>query len=118
MLMDYHLIFIVLSIILLILTVFCLFLMDTSVGSIDAALIFSGVNWLFCIINYMGFMGVNIIGYLSTGEIELNPVADMAYLFSFFYLLHFLNAAFIIFCWRKRIQMIAKEMYQKKNTYD
>lgn len=101
MIMDYHLMFIGMAFFLLVLTILMLFVLETTKENIIAAWILSGLNMLICQINYLGFFGIGIIGYTTTGGITINLVPNMYPLFAFFILLYFINILFIYICWGK-----------------
>jgi len=100
-LMDYHLVFIVLSFLLIILTAHFLFF-ETTKESIIAAMIMSGLNFGLCTINYLGFMGIGLLSIdITTGDPTITTSAEMFPVFAFFFMLHYINIAFLFWCWYK-----------------
>lgn len=98
MLMDYHLVFIVIAFMLLLFTVLLLVVDNTKEKTIFA-MILSGVNYLICLINSLGFFAIGIIGYSSDGTVTINPNYDMYGLYAIFFLLHMVNIVLIYYCY-------------------
>lgn len=99
-LMDYHLVFIVMAFLLLILTITFIFV-DTTPQKIIAAMIMAGINTSLCVINYLSFFGIGIIGYTSAGDVNVVGYDEMYPLFLFFFVLYWINIIFIFYCWYK-----------------
>jgi hypothetical protein len=100
MLMDYHLVFIVLAFLLLLVSITFIFV-DTTPQKIIAAMLLSGINTTLCTINYLSFFGIGIIGYTSTGAIDVTTYGDMYPVFMFFFGLYWVNVILIFYCWYK-----------------
>ena len=113
MILEYHIVFIIITIILLLYIIKLLFLdKPETKEQITAASILSALNMLTCQLVYLGFFGISIIGYESTGEIALNLVPDEYPLFAYFFLLYFVNIVFIYVCamkWMNRVWEINAE---------
>lgn len=97
-LMDYHIIFIIMSFILLI-YVFELVFRENNPRSVIAAMIICALNSILCVIIYLGFFGIGIIGYTTTGTIEANLYEEMYPLFMFFFGMYWINVIFLFWCW-------------------
>lgn len=100
LLIDYHLVFIIICFLLLIFSIYLIFLEDKKEAVIAAALI-CGINWVLCLINYMSFFGVGIIGYSYDGTTSVTLHSDMYGFYVFFYVLQWFNFLLIMFCWFK-----------------
>jgi hypothetical protein len=104
-LMDYHLVFIVMAFVMLLLTIFFLFDGNTPEKTI-AALIICAINSMLCMINYISFFGIGIIGYTSEGGVDVTTYADMYPLFMYFFGLYWVNIIFIFYCWYKHTNVL------------
>jgi len=116
MLMDYHLLFIVIAIMLLILTIFFIFLENTKHSTI-AAMLLAGVNYLLCLIVSFGFFSIGLLGADPMGIVSATAYHEMYALYGFFFLLHFLNIILIFYCyylWAKDIWNVEP----KKKIYE
>jgi len=95
-LMDYHLVFIVISFALLILSVLLLTLSPTIEQTL-AAMIFTGINYVLCIFNSFAFYRIGLVGYVSDGSIEVNAYEEMYSSYVIFMLLLFINIALFFY---------------------
>ena len=95
---DYHILFIGMAFILMIITVFLLFVDNTKEKTI-AAMLFAGINYIFCIVNSMGFFAIDFYGFTTNGILVHNPSAGLFRLFAIFFLLVFVNIALLFYCW-------------------
>lgn len=103
MLMEYHLVFIVISIILLLFSLELLFIEKSKQAGIYSILIIA-INLIICQINYMGFFGIDLIGATGDGSINITTYPDMYPIFSLFFLIFFLNVALVYYCWYKQTE--------------
>jgi len=62
-------------------------------------MIVCGINTTVCTINYLGFFGIGIVGYLSSGAIDVTTYADMYHYFIFFFGMYWINVILIFYCW-------------------
>lgn len=99
-LMEYHIVFIVIAFILL-LYVFELIFHDNRPQSIVAAMIICAINSILCVINYLSFFGIGLIGYGTTGTPDVTSYGDMYPLFMFFFGMYWINVILIFYCWYK-----------------
>jgi len=87
-LVDYHIIFIMMAFILLVITAFLLFI-EPTVETTAAAYIFIMINMVLCIFCSLSFYGLDLVGYDSAGEVVHNTYYEMqtfSFLFvGFFY---------------------------------
>jgi hypothetical protein len=97
-LMDYHIVFIVISFVLL-LYVFELVFFEDRARSVIAAMIICGLNSTLCVIIYLSFFGIGIIGYNISGEVDVTTYTDMYPLFMFFFGMYWINVILIFYCW-------------------
>lgn len=105
MIMNYHLVFMILSVLLLLMTMIFIWFQEEK-ERLYPALILIGLNMILSQIVFMGFFGIDIIGYASDGTINLNTVADMFPYFTFFWVIFFLNIVFIIYVWYKHTRQV------------
>jgi len=95
--MDYHILFLAMSFILFIITMFLIFV-DTTMEKAVAAVIFTMVNLLLTVICGYVFSAVDIYGYDSAGAVVHNVQASM-YPFTYIYLvLGYVNICLLIYC--------------------
>ena len=113
LLADYHMVFIILVFILLIFSLMLIFV-EQNKESIIAAMILCGINWVICLITYLSFFGVGLVGYDADGAASVTLYADMYGYFILFYGLQWINTLLIIFCWYKWMQFA----YGVKDTPD
>ena len=108
MLMEYHIVFIIITFILLVYT-FELIFRDSTPKSIIAAMIICAINAILCVINYISFFGIGIIGYIGDGTVDVNTFADMYQLFMFFFGMYWINVILIFYCWYKHTVTVFTE---------
>jgi len=113
MLEEYHLLFIIITFILLLYSIELLFRENTPRSTI-AAMIVCGINSMLCVINYLSFFGIGIIGYIADGTIEVNTYADMYNMFMFFFGMYWINMVFIFYGWYKFAYHIFIDEQKKK----
>jgi len=97
-LMDYHLVFIVIAFVLLIITIMLLFNKPDRERAIAAALI-AGINYLICLINSYAFFGIGLVGFTGEGTSVVTALHDMSSFFVIFFLLIFFNIALIFYAY-------------------
>ena len=97
-LQDYHILFIAISFMLLIITITFLFVNNTKEKTI-AAMIMSGINYIICIFNSFGFFRIGIVGYIGDGTISVNEYIEMYPVFAIFLLLYWVNVVFLFYCY-------------------
>lgn len=114
MLMDYHLLFIALCIVLLVITLFLLFLSDDKM-SIIAGCILSSINMILCQLNWIGFFGVQVIGYGEGEGFQVYTIPDMWSFYTLFFLLYIVNIMFIYYSWFKYTHTIWIKSQSSKN---
>jgi len=95
--MDYHLIFIILSILIFIITLMLLFI-EPSVEQTTAALILIMFNIVLCIYCALSFYGINLPGYDSAGTMVANTTHDMETFSFLFVLLFYINVMLTVYC--------------------
>lgn len=97
-LMDYHLLFIAITIVLTLITVLLIFFADIKGIEIYGVMILCGLNWLLCLISLLGFFGIGIPYYDPvTNDVATEVVPDMYPLFSYFLMLFFLQIVFLYY---------------------
>lgn len=97
-LIDYHIVFIVISFILFLIAFVLLFIGDKkSHQEVVGAMILIGINMNFCWFNMLSFFSINIPGFTSSGELVSNPTAGMYPFFAIFLGLFFVNLGFFIY---------------------
>jgi len=105
LLADYHIVFIILVFILLLVSILLIFV-EQSKESIIAGAILCGINWVACLVTYLSFFGVGIIGYSGDGSVTVTTYADMYGFFMLFYGLQWINILLIYLCWYKWTQQV------------
>lgn len=100
MLIDYHLIFIAISFVMLFITVF-LIIDDPTKERLWFAVFFAGINYILCLIISLGFFGIGIVGYTTSGTTPVTLYSEMFPIYALFFLLHIVNAALIFYCYYK-----------------
>jgi len=102
-LMDYHLVFMGMSFILLLFTI-VLLIVDNTKEKTMFAMILAGINYLLTLICSLGFFAIGIIGYSPDGTITINANHDMFAFYLVFFLLHIFQIVLIIYCYWKWVQ--------------
>jgi len=101
MIMDYHLVFIILSVFLLMFTFIFIWVLEFK-ERVYPALLLCGLNIVLSQMNYLGFFGIDIIGYNGVnGSIVLNLQSEMYPYFGFFWVMYFLNVILVFYIWYK-----------------
>lgn len=100
LLADYHIIFIVISFLMLFLEINYIFIEPNKEGIIAGALLCS-INWVLCLINYMSFFAVGLIGSDSEGAVTVTTYSGMYSFFVLFYVLQWVSLILIFVCWYK-----------------
>lgn len=95
-LMDYHLVFIVIAFVLLLITILFLFI-EPIYGKVIAGMLLAGINYLICLINSFAFFRIGLVGYTGEGVSIVTSSSVMEVFFVIFFLLHFLNIALIFY---------------------
>ena len=98
MIMEYHLVFIVISVIFLLYAFRLLFQENTKENTI-AAVIICAMNYVLCMINSYGFFGIGIIGIDSDGVAVITANHDMYSIYAFFFMLYWVNIVFIFYAY-------------------
>lgn len=112
-LMDYHLIFILMSFLLLILTIITLFSEKNRRQEWVIPLAFASINMVLCIICMLGFFSIDLIGFnIDTGAVELTQSNDMWSYYIFYYVLLWVNTVFIFYSTMEYAIMKAKELLE------
>lgn len=94
--MDYHLLFITISIILMIFTII-FYVIDNNKEKTFFGMILSGFNYLLTLINSLGFFSIGIIGYTPDGSIVINTNHEMYSFYVIFFFLHLFCVALIFY---------------------
>ena len=98
MIMDYHLVFIVLSSLFLILSLIFIWFMEGK-QRVYPALLLIGLNLVLSQMCYLGFFGIDVIGYSYDGTVLLNTQSSMYPYFAFFWVIWFLNIILVFYIW-------------------
>lgn len=112
-LIDYHLVFIILSVILFIVTIIFLFdkpTKDTAIGSFFLI----GFNNNLCWVNVFGFLAVNVYGF-NDGVLVNNATADMFVAWPLFFGLGLVNTALLFYI--PRLLLRFKELPKEKPIF-
>ena len=96
-LMDYHMLFIVLTFLLLIITVLLLFI-EPTVEKTTAAMIFIMIGIILCIFCYYSFYNINLVGVDSTGTVVSNDFTSMDSWSYLFMGIGYINIMLIVYC--------------------
>ena len=95
--MDYHLWFMTLAIILLILELMVLFFSDLTIEKLFFCVIINGLNLNITWIAMFSFLSINIFGFDTAGSLVNNPTAEMWVFFGVFFGLFLVNVGLIIY---------------------
>ena len=98
--MEYHIVFIIMAFILLIYALELIF-HENNPKSAIACMIVCGINATICVINYISFFGIGLIGFLSDGTPDVTTYGGMFPLFMFFFGFYWINVLMIFYCWYK-----------------
>ena len=121
MLMDYHIIFLVMTFVLFIISVFLLFV-DASFEKAVAAFILIMFNFTLCLLVSMGFGAIDVYGYDSDGALVANVYSDMYYMIIVFWILAWINVMLLFYCvylfYRKPWEEFVKgDRYERQEQY-
>ena len=95
--MDYHILFLAMSFVIFIITIFLIFV-ETNLEKAVGAMILCMFNFILCIIVGYVFSAVDIYGYDSTGAVVHNIEASM-YPFTYLYLvMGWINIMLMVYC--------------------
>jgi len=108
LLADYHLIFIVISFLMLFFEINYIFIEPYKEGVIAGALLCT-INWVLCLINYMNFFAVGLTGSDSDGAVTVTTYSGMYSFFVLFYVLQWINLILIFVCWYKWVVLTHTE---------
>ena len=99
MLMEYHLLFMVMSFCLLVISI--LFLIeDNTKEKTMFAMLLCGINIVLCTVCYLGFFGIGILT-IQNGVFTIEIYPGMYPIFGFFWLLYWVNIVFVFYCYYK-----------------
>jgi len=108
-LMEYHLVFIMLSFVLFFASIIFIWLWGTK-QSVITAILFLSINQLFCIICEVGFLAIGIIGYnASAGETTVIQYLDMNMFFMLYLGMLWLNGLTLFIAIYKYMMIVYKE---------
>jgi len=114
-LMDYHLLFIAVTLVLLIMTILLLFFAEVQGVELYGVMLLCGLNWLLSLLSMLGFFGIGIPYYdPSTNAVITEIVPDMYPLFSYFLLIFFMQIMFLYYCGYLHI----KQAWEIKDSQD
>ena len=113
LLADYHIVFIIISFLMLFIEIYYLFIEPDKEGIIAAALL-CAINWALCLVNYMSFFAVGLPGADSDGDVTVTTYSGMYSFFVLFYALQWFNLILIFVCWYKWMTVVHAE--SDKNT--
>ena len=108
LLADYHLVFIIICFVMLFMELYYIFIEPDKQGIIVAAIL-CAINWVMCLIIYMGFFGVGLPSVDYLGEISVTTYSDMYSNFILFFALHWINLILIFICWYKWMNYVHVE---------
>jgi hypothetical protein len=109
MLMDYHLLFILLSFVLLILSIITLFSEKHRKQEFLIPIAFISVNMSLCVICMLGFFSIDLIGFSITGGVQLTQSNDMWSYYILFYVLIWVNTFLLFYGFMEFIKQHMKE---------
>jgi len=97
-LIDYHLLFIAVTLVLMIITILLIFFAELKGIEIYGMMLLCGLNWLLCLISMLGFFGIGIPYYdPTTNTVATELVPDMYPFFSYFMLIFFMQIVFLYY---------------------
>lgn len=115
MFMDYHLVFIIISIILLLMTFIFIWFCDEK-ERLHPALLLVGLNFILSEMIWMGFFGIDVFGYVSDGSIVVNTEPGMYPYFGFFFVIWMMQIVLVFYIWYKHTQIIF-DIEEKENEH-
>jgi len=110
-LMDYHLLFMTISIILFVLTLFFFFI-DNNKEKTVAGSICNALNWMICIINVYGFFGIGILGFDTSGNPVITAHHEMMALYVVFYAIYWICTVLFFYAY----WLFVRKPWDTKNT--
>ena len=117
MLMDYHILFLVMTFILFIISIFLLFI-ETSFEKAVAAFILILFNFILCGIVSLGFGAIDVYGYDASGELVANVYGDMYYFIIIFWILSWINVMLLFYCVYLFYRKPWEEFKEHKGDYE
>lgn len=114
--MEYHLWFMTIAIAFFLLEIMILFFSEHTIQKLIGCVILSGFNMNICWIAAFSFLGVNILGFDTGGNLVNNPTADMYMFFAIFLALFFVNIGFMIYTHVSLLKVSTKLKEQKKKA--
>jgi len=97
---DYHLLFIAIAFVMLFITIF-LIIDDPTKERLLFAAILAGINYVICLLISLGFFGIGIVGYTTSGTTPVSQYLDMYPIYALFFFLHIVNVVLIYYCYYK-----------------
>jgi len=94
---DYHILFLAMIFVLLIITIFLLFV-DAELEKTVGAFILIMINVVFCLIAAFMFTAIDLYGYDTTGAIVHNVYSGMHYLSMLYVILMYVNFMLLVYC--------------------
>lgn len=114
--MEYHLWFMTIAIAFFLMELMILFFSEHTMEKLIGCVILSGFNMNICWIASFSFLGINILGFDTSGTLVNNPTADMYMFFAIFLGLFFVNVGFIIYSHVALMRLKTKTIAQKKKA--
>lgn len=115
LLADYHIVFIVISFLMLFLELYYIFIEPYKEGIIVGGILCS-INWIICLINYMSFFAVGLAGADSDGAVSVTTYSGMYSFFILFFALQWINLILIFICWYKWMGIVHTESEAKERA--
>jgi len=94
---DYHMLFMVMSFMLLVVSVLLLFI-DTTLEKAVAANIFIVFNFMLCMLVSLGFGAIDFYSYDSSGELVHNVSSSMHPFIYIYWILAYVNIMLLFYC--------------------
>lgn len=108
-LIDYHIVFIILAVIVFLFSLMCLFFGDKTKEKVIAGWICIMFNLNLCLFNFWGFLSINLYGFDSDGVYVANSIADMQFGWAIFFGLMMVNIGLLFY-----IPVILREIAKKE----
>lgn len=113
MLIDYHLIFMILSLGLFFGSIFLIWLMETK-QAVQVAIFLTSINQLFLMITVMGFFSIGYIGVNeTTGGSEVIAYTDLQFFYLVFFMLMWINSLLLIIAIFKYMRKVHEMMQEE-----
>ena len=113
---DYHIIFMIMSFILLIITIFLLFI-ETTLEKTVAANILIVFNIMLCMIISLSFGAIDMYGYSSTGAIVHNVYSELYAFIYLYWVLMYVNIMLLFYCVYHYYKKPWEEYIEERNYY-